>query len=385
MSDLISANRSAVVHNGAQGGAELARADGIGPSVGVVLNANLLSNITCDGTKVADAVKAAWMSTVVVQEVNVPTMCQMVFSIGERWKTADWEKFRPGAKIQIAGDELTDALPAPVYVTGTRLEGTTGRLMLTVTAFDRMHFLRFGAGTQSFVEMADQDIFEKLLSEPQSGLTLLASELKMDRYPFVLQDNETRYDFLVRRCRQANYEYMVESEGDMELLTVRACAQGGSDISLPLGYHIDVSEMSLDMRLPTLGSKVTSYGYDISTGAVIKGSAVAGPPAGGPGPKPGFDLASAIEQSPMTLRRPDLSDASSLDAVAKAEHDYRQNTLIEGSVTLRNVNLKGKAGINVKLEGTDTDFDGVYYVTKSMHRIDRHGARTTLDVKRSEM
>jgi phage protein D len=383
MSDLLGGNETPVAHNGAQGGGGSLRADGIESSVGVALNANLLSNITSDGTKVADAVKAAWISTLVVQELNVPTMCQMMFSIGERWKTTDSKKFKPGAKIEIKGDEYTDALPAPVYVSGMMLEGGASRLMLTVTAFDRLSFLRFGAKTQSFVEMDDQEIFQKLLSDPQSGLTLVASGLKMDRYPFVLQDNETRYDFLVRRCRQANYECMVEGEG--EILTVRPCAQGASDTPLSLGYHIDVGEMNLDMRLPTLGSKVTSYGYDISTGSVVQGSLSPGTPAEGPSAKPGFDLAGSFGPSPMTLRRPDLCDMSSLDAVAKAEHEYRQNALIEGEVKLRTVNLKAKAGINVKLQGTDTDFDGVYYVTKSTHRVDRSGARTTLAVKRSGM
>jgi phage protein D len=385
MSDLLGSSKAPVAHNSAQGGAGSVHAFGIGPSVGVALNANLLSNITSDGIRVAESVKSAWMSTVVVQEMNVPTMCQMMFSIGEHWKATEYKKFKPGAKIDIMGDDLTHALPAPVYVSGMRVEGGIGQLMLTVTAFDKMSFLRFGRYTQSFVEMADGEIFRKLLSEPDSGLTLLASELSMDRYPFVLQDNETRYDFLVRRCRQANYECMIEGEGGVEFLTVRACAQGGSSSPILLGYHIDIAELNLDVRLPTLGSKVTSYGYGISTGAVIQGNLSPGLPAEGPGAKPGFDLASAFGPSPVTLRRPDLADVSSLNAAAKAEHDYRQNTLIEGEVTLRNINLKAKAGINVKLEGTDTDFDGVYYVAKSTHRVDRNGARTTLAVKRSEM
>lgn len=399
MSDLIGRSDIPVIHNASEGGGgSLALDDGATQKFGVLQNANRFWNISSDGAAVTNVVKASWVSTVITQEINVPTMCQMMFVLNERWAKTDYLKFKPGAKLEILGDELAKASLAPVYVSGMSLDASDGRLMLTVTAFDRMHFLRFGTATRAFENKTDAAIFSDLLENSKSGLTLAATvqeELPQDIYSYVLQDNETRYDFLVRRCRQANYECMVSAVMGVEKLVVRKSQQGGSvamvsEKPLTLVYKKEIDAMNLDMRVPTLGSWVTSYGYDVTK------NVLGGPSTQGVaymdseldekmGTQTGFLAAAPFPLSTMYLRRPDLADASSLDMVAEAEREHRQHAFIEGAATLRHVNLNAKAGANVMIQGTGTDFDGQYYIVKSTHQADRNGDKSELVMRRSAM
>ena len=156
MSDLIGRSDIPVIHNASEGGGgSLALDDGATQKFGVLQNANRFWNISSDGAAVTNVVKASWVSTVITQEINVPTMCQMMFVLNERWAKTDYLKFKPGAKLEILGDELAKASLAPVYVSGMSLDASDGRLMLTVTAFDRMHFLRFGTATRAFENKTD--------------------------------------------------------------------------------------------------------------------------------------------------------------------------------------------------------------------------------------
>lgn len=399
MSDLLGGGDIPAVQNASQGGAgSLALDDGAQQTFGVVRNANRFWNVTSDGAAITDAVKASWVSTVITQEINVPTLCQMIFGLTERWAKTDYLKFKPGAKLEILGDKVTKASLVPMYVSGMTLDASDGRLMLTVTAFDRLHFLRFGTDTRAFENKTDGDIFDELLQSSRAELTLAATvqaELPADVFPYVLQDNETRYDFLVRRCRQADYECLVITEGGGEKLAIRKSQQGGTVAlvdakPLTLVYKKDVEAMSLDMRVPTLGECVTAYGYDVS-GKVLGGPATTANADVDSdldrqmGTTTGFEAALPFPLSNMMVRRPDLMDLSSLGLVAGAEREHHQHAFIEGSVTLRQANLAAKAGVNVMIQGTGTDFDGRYYIVKSMHCADKNGDKTELVVKRSAM
>lgn len=335
------------------------------------------------------------VSAVVVQEINVPAMCQIVFEMSERWGNTDLVQFTPGRELSIANSVSNEEIVAltktgalaPMYVTGAKFDANAGRSTLTVTAFDKMHYLRFGTYTKDFTKQNDEAIFEWLAKS--CDLTLVPQALKIEPYPYVLQDNETKYDFLVRRCQQADYECMVDSLDGVERLIVRKSQQGENppmvgDRRLALAYKQDVAEISLDMRVPTLGATVFAWGYDVSLGKSDMGACSTDSAIDeSVGAHTGFALAQPFGPSPITQRRPDLNDRASLDFVAEAERTHHQHALIEGAATLRRCNLQAKAGVNVMLEGTGTCFDGLYYIVKSTHRFDRERDQTVLDLRRS--
>ena len=103
------------------------------------------------------------------------------------------------------------------------------------------------------------------------------------------------------------------------------------------------------------------------------------------GEQTAFEAAKPFGPSPVTLRRPDLNDEVTLDFVARSERERLQDTFIDGVATLRQLNFKASPGVTIALEGLNGSFDGLYYVVKSTHRVDRNRNFTILNLTRSGM
>jgi phage protein D len=291
-----------------------------------------------------------------------------------------------------------------------KLDATATGTTLTVTAFDAMHLLRIGAYTRTFNGKdaqgpTDAEIFKQLVESVRpanstAGALVFHSEgLSNLANGYVLQDNETNYDFLMRRCREANYECMMRLRGKQEEIfvrgTVRDRQSGGTPTESAQGpaarpegptlyFKKDIEHISLDMRLPVLGSAVTAWGYDVSKGKAEGYSAKNASIDEAGESSTGFGLASVLlPASPMTVRRPDLAKKESLTFIAKAERAYRQAAFIVGEATLRTINFEAAAGVSVGILGVNAQFDGRYCVVKSMHRFDESTNRTVLTLRRS--
>lgn len=386
MSDFGGENPTA--HNAAEGGAAPTSDDGRTLTYGVVRNANEFRDIKSNGKKITAVASSAYVSIVLVQEINAPTMCQVVFELETNWTDNDFKQFAPGSMLEIPDEAVQDAQLPPMYVSGVALDGSTGagmRSTLTVTAFDKMHFLRFGEYSKSFVDQSDRDIFEWLAKTV--GMKVYAmGYVSTLKYPFFLEDNETRYDFLLRICRQAYYECMVKLEGENETLVVSTRSYANSALDPPLFYNYDIEAINLDMRVPTLGETVTTRGYDILNGEPVSTAESEDSSLYEMrGKQTAFDASKLFGESPVTLKRPDMSGEDTLDNIAKAQRQRLQDTFIEGAVTLRQINLEACPGVNVELKGINSRFDGLYHVVKSTHRIDRNRNFTILNVTRSGM
>lgn len=103
------------------------------------------------------------------------------------------------------------------------------------------------------------------------------------------------------------------------------------------------------------------------------------------GTQTAFEAAKPFGSSPVTLRRPDLIDESSLNHLADAARGRLQDTFLEGSATLKDINLKATPGIIVALDGLNANFNGLYQVVRSTHRIERGRNFTVLNLRRSGM
>ena len=394
MSNLIEGGSTIpTAHNVAEGGARQARTDEGISSFGVARNANDFRNVTVKNEPITPTASAGQLSAVFVQEINLPSMCQVVYSVDEHWTAEDFNQFVIGDDLNFADPAIQlggpDAGLPKMYISGLTFEArpeSGGQSLLTVVAFDKLHWLRFGTRTTRFVNQTDKQIFESVLSSV-SGLTLSADGMPADKqYPYVLQDNETSYDFLMRRCEEGNYECLVQVQGGNEMLIVRPCAQGEDPpANLALVYRQDIESISLDVRVPTAGSPTTAWGYDVTKGEWVSGTYDTDEERDKmKGLGPGFQYTrSFATPAPMTLRRPDLIDQGTLEYAAKAARTRRQNVFIEGTATLRDINLKTTAGVNVALKGVNPHFDGWYYIHKSTHERDRQGDRTVLGLRRS--
>ena len=375
-------------HNAAEGGAAPKSGDGGKQTYGVARNANEFRDITSNGEKITAVASSTFVSTVVIQEINAPAMCQIVFELDTNWTDDDYKQFAAGSRLEIPDKLVQDKQLPPMYVSGLTLDGTTGSSMqstLTVTAFDKMHFLRFGEYSKSFVNQSDQDIFEWIVESVGMNFSTIGYMSKL-AYPFFLSDNETRYDLLLKVCRQEYYECIVKMKGEHETLVVNSREYRNSALDPPLFYNYDIEAINLDMRVPTLVETVTIRGYDFLNGKPLSTTDSDNTELSEmKGAQKAFEASEPFGDSPVTLKRPDIGSENSLVNIAVGQRERFQDTFIEGTVTLRQINLEACPGVNVDLRGINSRFDGLYHVVKSTHRIDRNRNFTILNVTRSGM
>ncbi|RDU97343.1 phage late control D family protein [Trinickia dinghuensis] len=321
----------------------------------------------------------------VTHEVSTPTMFEFVVpvqSIRNPWSAMQLENMRPGDEISIAlgRGSVKPMVTGDVTLLWPQVNADPGqRSKITVAGFDRMERLRFGAHTRTFVEYSDLSIMREVART--AGLSNVRMQGRPGKpLPYVLQNDESDYDFLIRRCAECDYEMLMQDT----TLVFRPSAQGLGEIKA-LQYYKDFDRVSLKLSVPRRGSSVTVTGYDLRSGEKFEGRANGS--AGQQriaGSTTGYAAAgSVLPQSPIGFSRPDITDRDAAQDYAEAQYARGTSAFITGTVGLFRGDETLTAGTNVELLGLGGDFDGLYYISKSTHLYEQGAYQTELEVRRN--
>ncbi|MGN6667264.1 MAG: phage late control D family protein [Trinickia sp.] len=321
----------------------------------------------------------------VTHELSAPAMFEFVLpvqSIREPWIGMELKSVKPGDQISIS---LGRRLPEPI-VTGDvtmlwpQLDASRGAMSkIMVAGFDCMERLRFGTHTRTFEKYTDNSIMRSVAE--QAGIGLIRIEGVAGKpIPYVLQDDESDYEFLGRRCAQRNYEMLV----DGTTLVLRPSVEG-LDAIKPLRYYEDFDKANLRLTVPRRGSSVSVHGYDLRSGESFEGKAqTSNLRQRMDGEQTGYDLAAnVLPRSPVSLQRSDIASHDMAQEVADAQRARGISSFISGTIHLCPGDDSLTAGKNVDLVGMGGVFDGLYYISKSVHTYERGEYETELEVRRS--
>lgn len=257
---------------------------------------------------------------------------------------------------------------------------------VTIVGHSRLHWLRGATKTKTFLNVTDSDIAQQIAG----GAGLQAQvDATSTKHPFVMQVNQTDFDFLLERARRIRYEVLVEgktllfrkpADGKPKTYTLiwadPAAAIKPEDDKLPLTRF----ELTLDATAPATAVKV--LGQNPSTRDPIAGNGKAGDEADSSGTS-----GAAIAKKAFTKARDatvvDLPVASQAEAdeIAKALFNERVLQLVTGRGACIGM-PKIRAGEVVELGGLGRRYSGAYFVTQSTHRMDASGYQTTFTVRR---
>ena len=337
-------------------------------------------SISCNGRAFSDDIDYVR----VVQEIGVPTMFEFMLPVqtmDNPWGQMTLKRLKPGYDVKVG---LGRGVPTPM-VTGSittlwpELDTRQrAKSKLTVVGFDRLDRLRFGTQTRTFARQTDHSIVMEIARD--AGLSVRTEGRPGKPHEYLLQNNESDYDFLCRRCAERNYEMLM----DGTTLVFRPAAEG-VDSGTSLLYYKDFYRASLRLSVPRLGSSVTALGYDLRSGEVFKGNVLASNARLRMGGKQtGYEIAAGVlPPSQVALPRPDLTVLDAAQDFAQAQYARGINRFIEGTVSVCPGNALLTAGINVELTGFEGPFDGLYYIVKSVHVYEQGEYETELHVRRS--
>ena len=248
---------------------------------------------------------------------------------------------------------------------------------LTVRGYDRRHRLLRGRTTRSFTGVKDSDIASRIASE--RGLTARAEDTGVT-LDYVLQHDQTDWEFLQERARRIAYEVVVEDR----TLHFRPRRHTESAL-LTLTRTDDLIEFY--PRLSTLSQvgQVAVRGWSPSDKAPIVARAGAGAEAttmGGTTTGPAAADRAFGQTRAAGGDRPVFSQAEA-DQLARGQLDDLALAYIGGE-GLCDGRTNLRAGAVAQLEGLGRRFSGRYYVTSTTHTYaPLRGYRTAFTVRRN--
>ncbi len=325
-----------------------------------------------------------WMSAVeevtIEDEINLPAMFSIQLNMVDRnngkWRGIDLKTFKPGDKITVSLglDKVEPMVSGEITSLDLNL---CEHSLLEIRGYDFLHRLRMGTQNKVFLKKKDSEIASEIVKE--CGLSAVVDETKTV-YPYVFQNNQSNYEFLLSRAALLDYEIYAD---DKKINFIKSRAQKSPEIP-DLTYRKDFEQLNLELRLLTRGSKVEVRGWDVKDKKEVTAEAKKGDEVTKMGGKEsGYELAAkSVGESTIALAAENMVDLSEAKSIAAAAYNNLLREFITGEGKCYGNPLL-RAGKTVKLLGMDERFSGIYYIVATTHTINSKGYTTIFKVKRT--
>ncbi len=291
----------------------------------------------------------------------------------------DQNLFELGDKVEIQMGYDKDLKTVMVgEITGLEPEFSQDRTpILVVRGHDLRHRLLRGRQTKSFTQMKDSDIVS--LVAQGKGLTAKVEDTKV-KLEYVLQHNQTDWEFLQERAARIGYEVVV----DDRTLYFRPPDNGEQKL-FKLTYGDDLQDFLPRLSTMTQVYQVKVQGWlpkDKKTVIATAKSGQEGDKMGGStsGSK---EVQKAFGLSSHTIVNQPVSSQAEAERMALGQ--FRDTSLgyITGEGTCQgNPNLR--AGKLIEIAGVGKKFSGLYYIISVEHDYTKNqGYKTSFDVRRN--
>lgn len=325
-------------------------------------------DVIIDGSPLSAAVLAHVGEVTVDESVEFPSMFTfMVAGSDEQEQEVPWvddrERFSIGNVVEIKMG-YADALASLIVgeITALEPEFSASQLpVLNVRGYDRRHRLQRGRKTRSFIQQKDSDIASQIGGE--AGLTAQATDSGAT-LDYVLQANQTDWEFLCARASQIRYEVVVQDK----TLLFQPVANDQSEV---LTLDMEHGLLEFYPRLSSAGqvTEVKVQGWSVKDKKALLGDAKGGDEVSAMG---GSASGAALAQKAFGAAIEIVSDRpvgaqAEADQLAKARFNELVLELISGEGACQG-RTDLRAGKVIKIDGIGQRFGGQYYITGAVHR-----------------
>lgn len=341
-------------------------------------------NVSCfelflNGNKLQKELLVEVLEVTIEDELNLPSMFTIKFNIVDSikgdWRGIDLKTFKIGDSVK-----LLMGIDIPVdMITGeiTSLDYTFGdSCYMDIRGYDRLHRLRFGTMRRSFKDMKDSDIAASIASE----ISLTANtENSGTVHPYIFQNNQSNYEFLIDRAKRIGYEVLV----DDKTFTFRKSKEDKSP-EVTLEYGKELQSFNVQIKTLTEGSKVEVRGWNIKDKKEISSTVTKGSEKTKmSGKESGYEMSeNAFLASSVSIVDDVVLDSGDAENIAKARYNIMLKEFMTGEGECVG-NPKIRAGKTIKIKGLGDRLCGTYYVISTVHSIKQGVYMTTFKVRRT--
>lgn len=332
-----------------------------------------------NGTELSKELFVAVAGLTLEDELNLPSMFTIRFNtvdfINGAWQGIDLKTFKIGdtVKVYMGIDNEVDMMTGEI----TSLDYMFGdSCYLDIRGYDKLHRLRFGTMSRSFKDMKDSDIASSIASE----ISLTAeTEDTGTVHPYVFQNNQSNYEFLIDRAKHIGYEILVNNKTFMFRKS-----QEDKSPEITLEYGKNLQSFYVQIRALTEGSKVEVRGWSVKDKEEISSTASKGSEKTKmSGTESGYEMSEkAFLASPVSIVDDVVLDSKDAEDIAKAIYNVMLKEFLTGEGECAgNPNIR--AGKTVEIKGVGDRLSGTYYVVSTVHSISQGEYVTTFRVRRT--
>lgn len=347
------------------------------------MEGNLLSvaayKLIINGSEIPGDFLVNLIDITVQEDLNLPSLFSIRFNIVDFQKGdtrgTDLKNFMIGdvVKVMLGVDDHIEIITGEITSLDFSFEKAP---FIEIRGYDRLHRLRFGTMRRSFKNMKDSDIASLIASEIN-----LTPEVESTQtlHPYIFQNNQSNYDFLLERAKRIGYEILVN---DKKFIFRKSQESDSPDITLEYGK--DFQNFTIQIKTLTDGSKVELRGWDVKNKKEITSSASKGNEnTKMKGKESGFDITEKVFNSSTTAIVDNvIIDPEDAENIAKARYNVMLMEFITGSGKCIG-NPEIRAGKTIEIKGFGERISGIYYIISTVHSIKKSVYNTSFKVRRT--
>lgn len=302
------------------------------------------------------------LECVVESSLHLPDLCTVrIYDYDFKW--LDSNLFKEGEEIEIhAGwDQGSLATVFKGEIVGLELDLSAHHTAtMIVRAYDKSHRLHRGRKCQTFVQVKDSDIVQKIAGE--TGLTADMKATSLVR-PWILQNNQTDWEFLVELAKRNGYDLFLKKDK----LHFEPAGNRTAYETLTLAWGKELRSFRPRTSAAQQMNEVEVRGWDPIKKQKIVGTAKT--PQGAPkigGESDGSKAAKKFGAKKTVVVDQPIHSVKEAETLAQSIRDQigqdflTADGLCDGTPELM-------AGTAVKIDNIGKRFSGTYHVTAATH------------------
>ena len=294
--------------------------------------------------------------------VHLPDMATLEFN-NANFELSDEERFKVGQEIEIElGDTNGMNSVFKGEITAVDLDlSVDGETLLTVRAYDRAHRLHRGRFTRVYLQMTDSDIARRIAGELSFGTDIEATS---EVHEYVLQHNQTNWEFLQERAARLGFELQVQDR----TLVFKPPPSTPAD-PIKLTWRDELISFRASMTTSEQVNEVEVRGWDPVNKQEVTGRATR--PENLPEigiSKTGGETAQEAfhKEARMVVARQPVYSQEQADAIAKAVLEDLSSVYVTAEGVAMG-DSKLRLGSKVEIESVGDQFSGKYVATQVRH------------------
>jgi phage protein D/phage baseplate assembly protein gpV len=331
--------------------------------------------ITVDGEALTQEESNAVHEIKITDWLRLPDVCTVAVGYSADqpgvYTTFDSTKFKVGGKLEVklgsAEESTTQSLFKGEIVT-MEPAFTAGGVDMVVRAYDSSHKMMRTRKQRTFVNQTASDIVTSVAGEYGFNVESDSSGGPLD---FVLQHNETDWEFVWRMARRNGFEFLV---GDNGTATFKKPNVDGDPVELR--YTDGLSNFRPRVTAVMQVEEVSVRGFDLKAKQKVEQTAKTVEKQVTEAGIKRSEMVSAFPGGKLEIAGQSFSSDGEAKTMAQATLDQLANAYL-GAEGVCEGDPRIKAGAKLKISGVGQKFSGTYRVAKAIHTLSGGGGYQT--------